>query len=136
MRLPSQAIARAREHRAKPTDAEGLLWWKLRDLNRRGFRFRRQAPFRGYFLDFIDHGGKVVAELDGSQHGFGERRRHDAVRDGVLAREGYLVLRFSNREVFDGLDRVVDAVVRTISEPRPPTPKIAPRFLDLPTRGR
>lgn len=120
--LPSGVIARARHLRDTQTDAEGLLWWKLRVLNRRGFHFRRQAPFRGYYLDFVEHSARVVIELDGSQHGLSVRGKHDEVRDGVLVREGYLILRFSNVEVFKELERVVENIFRD-AENRRPHPK-------------
>ena len=135
-RLPRRTVTRAREHRAKPTEAEGLLWWKLRELNRRGYHFRRQVSFKGYYLDFAEHSANLAIELDGSQHGSADQIEHDAIRDRAIESEGYLVLRLANHEVFQDLDRVVDVILNTISQRRPPTPKIAARFLDLPTWGR
>jgi very-short-patch-repair endonuclease len=119
-RLPPGAKQRSRELRGRRTDAEGLLWWKLRALNRRGFHFRRQVPFKGYTLDFAEHSGSVVIELDGDQHGQTTQRRHDAVRDGVIAREHYLVLRFWNYEIFGNLDGVAEQIVREVVARRPP----------------
>jgi very-short-patch-repair endonuclease len=114
--------------------AEGLLWWKLRELNRHGFHFRRQTPIRGYFADFAEHGSKLIVELDGSQHGTDARHKRDAIRDRVIAAEGYCVLRFWNDEVMRDLDGVIRLIVRSAEERRPPT-RCAAR-IDLPTRGR
>jgi very-short-patch-repair endonuclease len=52
------------------------------------FHIRRQAPFRGYFLDFVCFERRLVVELDGSQHGEDDQADHDFVRDLVLKREG------------------------------------------------
>jgi len=135
-RIPHGETLRAREHRAKPTDAEGLLWWKLRALDRRGYHFRRQVPFKGYYLDFAKHSASLAIELDGSQHGSSDQREHDMVRDSVITSEGYCVMRFANHEVFQDLERVIEAILHAVAERRPPTRKIASRFSDLPTRGR
>jgi very-short-patch-repair endonuclease len=121
-RLPPETINRSRDLRRQLTDAERLLWWKLRDLNNRGWHFRRQAPFRAYYLDFAEHSARVVVELDGSHHGEPKQLEHDAIRDRVLTKEGYLVLRFPNHEVFDNLDGVAECIIRTVTERRPSPP--------------
>ncbi|MBI3678112.1 MAG: endonuclease domain-containing protein [Proteobacteria bacterium] len=111
-RLKRGTINRSRELRRNTTDAEGLLWWKLRELHQRvGLHFRRQVPFRGYILDFAEHSARLVIELDGYQHGTDEHRARDIERDEVLSREGYLVLRFSNADVFRDLAGVAEFVL-------------------------
>jgi very-short-patch-repair endonuclease len=123
--------------RCEPTLAEKKLWWKLRALKERGFHFRRQAPFRNYILDFVEHRGRVVIELDGGRHHEPEHRARDAVRDEVLSKEGYLVFRFSNAAALENLDGVVEIVVEALRKP-PPTRshRTASDETDLPTRGR
>ena len=125
---------RARALRSQMPKAEGLLWWKLRELNRHGFHFRRQAPIRAYFADFAEHSVKLVVELDGDQHGTDEHHERDHVRDRVIAAEGYCVLRFWNHDVLHDLQGVVDTIMRRAEQRRSPT-RSAPRS-DLPTRGR
>jgi very-short-patch-repair endonuclease len=110
----------ARRLRGNMPKAEGLLWWKLRDLNRHGFHFRRQVPIRGYFADFAEHSAKLVVELDGSQHGTDEHHNRDIVRDRVIAAEGYCVLRFWNDDVLRNLDAVVETIMRCAEQRRPP----------------
>jgi very-short-patch-repair endonuclease len=46
--LDPEMKSRARELRRNATPAERALWRGLRDLNRQGFNFRRQVPFRRY----------------------------------------------------------------------------------------
>ncbi|HSZ74293.1 MAG TPA: endonuclease domain-containing protein [Rhizomicrobium sp.] len=125
-------IKRARQLRGEPTMAEKQLWRKLLDLNRQGFHFRRQAPFRSYILDFVEHGARIVIELDGSQHGLPENQRRDFVRDRLLASEGYRVLRFWNDDVYENIDGVVETIARTLRRP-PPGALCAPTS---PQRGR
>ncbi|MGZ5988046.1 MAG: endonuclease domain-containing protein, partial [Rhizomicrobium sp.] len=73
---------------------EKRLWWKLRELNQLGYHFRRQVPFRSYFLGFDETRSRGVNELEGSQHGLAGQRERDAFRDEILRREGYKTLRF------------------------------------------
>ena len=133
-RLKTGTINRARRLRGSRSDMERLLWWKFRELNARGFHFRRQVPMRGYFLDFAEHSGRVAIELDGNQHGFRNNVARDERRDRAIEAEGYIVLRFWNAEVRENLDGVVEAILREIGKRRPPT-RIA-SLSDLPTRGR
>jgi very-short-patch-repair endonuclease len=81
-KLPSKTmILRARDLRANATRHERHIWRELRIFNQQGFHFRRQAPFRNYILDFVDHSNLVVIELDGGQHGDEKNRRRDEERD-------------------------------------------------------
>ena len=73
--MPHSAITKrtrgqARSLRRAPTDAERKLWFLLRSLKPLGMHFRRQAPIGIYIADFVWHAGKIVVELDGSQHVF------------------------------------------------------------------
>ncbi len=65
VKLSHEKRIRSRSLRATATDHERELWSRLRALNRLGYHFRRQAPFQSYFLDFVEHGAKLVIELDG-----------------------------------------------------------------------
>jgi very-short-patch-repair endonuclease len=102
-------IARARALRKAMTPAEARLWGRLREFRREGFQFRRQAPLRGCILDFVCFGRRLIVEVDGASHDNDDRAR-DRVRDAVLAREGFLTLRFSNLDVRDGIEGVIDKV--------------------------
>ncbi|MFN3536837.1 MAG: endonuclease domain-containing protein [Brevundimonas sp.] len=105
-------IAKARALRKRLTPAEARLWVALRRLRAEGLHFRRQAPVRGYILDFVCMDRLLIVELDGASHDGEDRQRKDRVRDAVLARVGFLTLRFSNLSVRDALDDVVQTVRR------------------------
>jgi very-short-patch-repair endonuclease len=93
------------------TQPEIWLWSRLKRLRDRGYHFRRQRPFRGYYLDFVCLDRRLVVELDGSQHSEPGQAEHDRVRDAVLTREGFRVMRFWNSAVRSDLDGVMDQVV-------------------------
>jgi very-short-patch-repair endonuclease len=114
-----QAIDRARELREHMTDPERVLWYKLRELKQLGYRIRRQSPFRSYVLDFVEHGARLVVELDGSQHGLPEQVRRDEKRDALLSAEGYMVMRFWNSEIVENLDGVVERITRELQHRDP-----------------
>ena len=108
------AIARARRLRDAATEHERRLWRALRELNRRGCHFRRQAPFDRYVLDFVEHEAKLVVELDGSQHAHDANHARDERRDAFLASQGYRTLRFWNTDLWENYDGVVEAIAREV----------------------
>lgn len=116
--MVSEPARRARELRRSMPQAEVWLWNRLKRLRERGYRFRRQHPFHGYFLDFVCLDRMVVVEVDGGQHADPSHAEHDAVRDRILGRAGFRVLRFWNSEIRHDMDRVMDLIVQAL-ETRP-----------------
>lgn len=76
---------RARALRNAMTKPEVILWSQLKHLRADGFHVRRQAPFRGYYLDFVCFSRRVVIEVDGENHAQPEQAEHDRTRDGASA---------------------------------------------------
>ena len=91
----SQALAT--RLRRTLTPPERLLWSCLKLFRGQGFHFRHQSAFGPFVLDFVCHSRRLVVEVDGSHHADEQQAEHDAVRDILLAREGYQVLRFPPR---------------------------------------
>ena len=82
---------------------EQRLWPELRKLDA---NFRRQAPIGRYFADFACHGQKLVIEVDGGIHErLTEVAARDVERQQWLEGEGYRVIRFTDREVRDDVQR-------------------------------
>jgi very-short-patch-repair endonuclease len=108
-------IQRARQLRRTMSEPEVILWSRLKRLREQGYRFRRQAPFRGYYLDFVCYDYRLVVEVDGSQHGDDVQADHDAVRDAVLRRQGFLVLRFWSSDVRHETDWVMDRILLALN---------------------
>ena len=121
-------LRRSREFRRNLSPAEATLWRELKAWRTKGWHWRRQSPFRGWYLDFVCYTNRVVVELDGQHHEVEpEQIAHDAERDRVLEREGFLVLRFPNRavryllgETLAEIERVRRGPTLAASRPVPP----------------
>jgi len=133
--MPQSAITKrtrgqARTLRRAPTDAERKLWFLLRALKPLGFHFRRQAPIGTYIADFVWHAGKLVIELDGSQHADAQAA-YDAKRTEWLQSQGYRVLRFWNNDVLRSPRSVGEAILAaarsSAANPKNPTPNPSPQ---------
>ncbi len=102
---------RARNLRQLSTDAERLLWRRLRDRQLAGLKFRRQHRLGNFIVDFVCLEQRLILELDGGQHAI--QQQADAHREAFLMGLGYRVLRFWNNEVLGNLDGVLQTIVRT-----------------------
>jgi very-short-patch-repair endonuclease len=112
----------SRNLRSNMTDAEQLLWSKLRRKQILGLQFYRQKPLANYIVDFYCATANLVIELDGSQHFEPDHQARDAERDRVLESLGIQVLRFDNRQVLTELDAVMSVVFNTVEKKIPPGP--------------
>ena len=92
------------------TDAERLLWSKIRSKQLKGYQFYRQRIIGNYIVDFYCPKAKLVIELDGSQHYGDKGFKQDAVRDNYMREQKLGVIRFSDREVFENLNGVVESI--------------------------
>jgi very-short-patch-repair endonuclease len=100
----------ARQPRGAMSLPEVILWTALRKRPA-GLKFRRQHPSGPYVADFYCHAARLIVEIDGAAHGFGDRPERDAVRDAWFEARGLAVLRIAAREVLDDSAAVVQAVV-------------------------
>ncbi|MEW6377857.1 MAG: endonuclease domain-containing protein [Thermodesulfobacteriota bacterium] len=92
------------------TDAESLLWSKLRRKQLKDYQFYRQKTIGEYIVDFYCPKANLVIELDGSQHYSEDGKRKDQLRDDVLAKMGLNILRFSDRDVFENISGVMERI--------------------------
>ena len=102
----------SRTLRRNMTDVEKLLWSRLKGKQLKGFQFNRQKPIGNYIVDFYCLPAKLVIEVDGGQHYTSDGKEKDRVRDDYMAQNGLSVLRFSDRDVFENLDGVVETIYR------------------------
>jgi very-short-patch-repair endonuclease len=96
------------------TDAERLLWSKLRLKQINGCQFYRQKPVGKYIADFYCPIVKLVIEVDGGQHFLDEHIASDKVRDEYMQRIGLKVLRFTNVDVLTNISGVIDYILNII----------------------
>jgi very-short-patch-repair endonuclease len=107
---------RAQKLRRELTEAERILWSRLKGRQLGGWQFRIQHPVSPYILDFAVVPLRIAVELDGETHSTADERRHDERRRASLEGRGWTILRFWNAEVY----RNLDGVLRSISEVLPP----------------
>ena len=100
----------SRQLRKNMTDAESLLWSKIKGKQLKNCQFYRQKVIENYIVDFYCSKAKLVIELDGGQHYTSEGKGKDRKRDDYMASLGLRVLRFSDKEVFENLDGVFEKV--------------------------
>jgi very-short-patch-repair endonuclease len=105
-----ELTAFARELRQKQTDAERVLWARLRNEQIEGVKFRRQQPIGPYIVDFAGFKRKLVIEIDGGQHNREELRGRDEARTKWLEERGYQVLRFWNNDVLMNMEGVLERI--------------------------
>ena len=100
-----KSIRLARRLRANQTDAEAVLWNRIRNRQIDGHKFARQVPIGAYICDFVCREKQIVIEVDGGQHD--ARQERDAQRTRFLEGKGYRVLRFWNNEVLGNIEGVL-----------------------------
>ena len=66
----------AKRLRRNQTDAERVLWFRLRDRRLAGLKFKRQVPIDRFIVDFYCASGKLIVEIDG-----GGQHDQESVRD-------------------------------------------------------
>ena len=92
------------------------MWRVLRGRLLDGRKFVRQERIGPYYADFACREAKLVVEVDGATHSTPEEMRKDQARTAFMKREGYRVLRFTNEEVYDQIDRVGEAILEALDK--------------------
>jgi len=109
-----KAFSNARELRKSMTEAEVMLWEKLRNKKLKGLKFRRQHPIAGYIADFYCHEIKLIIELDGGIHDLPDYKEHDEGRTFKLEASVIMVIRFKNDEVLYNIEEVLNRIIQII----------------------
>lgn len=95
------------------TDAERIMWFRLRDRRLGGFKFKRQWTIGRYVVDFCCIEQRLIVEIDGGQHG----AERDAFRTSALQGADYRVIRFWNNEVRENLEGVLTKLLEELQVP-------------------
>ena len=121
--LPMKELARSLRRNA--TDAERLLWQRLRNRQLDGHKARRQEVIGPFIVDFVFTRQRLVIEVDGGQHA---ESPDDGLRTAWLEDQGYRVLRFWNHEVLTNTEGVLEVIRKALGTGAPPlTPAFSPR---------
>ena len=97
------------------TPAEKFLWEYLKKKSL-GLRFKCQHPTWIYVVDFYCHPIKLVIEVDGSVHLLEEIHQNDQDRETNLKGFGLTIIRFTNDEVIDNIENVIQRIEHKILE--------------------
>jgi very-short-patch-repair endonuclease len=120
-RVDPRLLTFAREMRQAAAPAEQRLWSCLRDRQLNGFKFRRQFPVNRYVADFYCAECKLIIELDGDSHFQDDAELKDAKRSENLKNGGYEVVRFTNVDIFENLEGVLNSLLEICEARRQPT---------------
>ena len=108
-------FGKAKELRKNMTEAEKVLWKYLKGgLN--GLKFRRQHPIEVYIADFYYHAIKLAIELDGKIHDKPAVKILGEQRESELRKWGYEVIRFTNQELFQNIEKVLQTIKKKVEE--------------------
>lgn len=101
---------RSRDLRQEGTLGEVLLWGQLRRKQIRGYQFNRQKPLANFIVDFYCRKLNLVIEIDGSSHMHEATMAHGLARENKLHNLGLSILRFSENEVRNQIDDVLEKI--------------------------
>ena len=100
----------AKKLRTKMTPAEEVLWAAIKNKQLDGLKFRRQHPISRYVLDFFCARAKLGIEVDGKYHEEKAQKLYDEDRTDNLKLSNIEIIRFTNKEVFNQLDLVLESI--------------------------
>lgn len=95
--------------RNQSSPPEKRLWIYLKN-NQTGYKFRRQHGIEKYILDFYCPSKRLAIEIDGKTHDNEFSYGYDEHRTQILQAKGINVLRFSNREIMNNLEGVLQEI--------------------------
>lgn len=102
------------------TLGEIALWREIKN-KKLGVRFSRQIPIDQYIVDFYCKDLQLAIEVDGSIHIEEGQQETDTFRQNRLESLGVFVMRFSDLDVKNNLDWVLEEI-RIVVEDLKPTP--------------
>jgi very-short-patch-repair endonuclease len=91
---------------------EQALWYYLKGRNLKGYKFRRQFSVSNFILDFFCPQLKLGIEIDGDSHFLNNQTiGYDRLREQFLEKEQIKLLRFTNDEVKNNLESVIEKIL-------------------------
>ena len=105
---------KAKEMRDNMTEAETVLWEALKSKHI-GDKFRRQHIIGNFIADFVCLSKRLVIEVDGGYHTDDTQQGLDEGRAEELKQLGFEVIRFTNEEVLNNLDKVIHQITEKLS---------------------
>jgi very-short-patch-repair endonuclease len=94
------------------TEAEEILWQRIRNRRLNGLKFRRQHPLAYFIADFFCLECNLVIEIDGDYHNETGQKDYDEGRTFELQELNIFVIRFTNSEVIDNINFVLAEILK------------------------
>ena len=116
LKNPKQTKQLRRDLRQNMTEAEDLLWQRIRNKKLCGVRVKRQYGLGPFILDFYIPKARLAIEIDGKIHLKKEQRERDLNKDTFLTENGIKVVRFTNEEVLNHIENVFAKLEAIINE--------------------
>lgn len=101
------------KNKKESTEAEKILWEALR-TKKNGFKIRRQHIIDIFIADFVCLEKNLIIEVDGGYHNTKEQKEADDLRTQILNDIGFKVIRFTNEQVINNLDFVIENITKTL----------------------
>ena len=114
----------SRDLRSNMTDAEQLIWQRIRRKQILGLQFYRQKPILNFIVDFYCPAANLVIECDGGQHYTEVGLEADQNRDHALSELGLITVRFSNHQILAEIDDVIELIFQTAQSRIPQNPPL------------
>ena len=115
-------IQKSRALRRNETDAEKKLWDLLRNRQLLNVKFRRQFSVSQYIIDFYSPQCRLGIEADGGQHYDEDGKQKDEIRTEELSKFGVKILRFSDYEILNNIEGVVEVIQKERKTQNFPSP--------------
>lgn len=90
--------------------AELVLWECLRNRKLNGEKFKRQFSISRYVVDFYCPQLNLAIEIDGKYHLATETVEYDKDRQEVIESLGINMLRFTNKEVLENIEKIISRI--------------------------
>jgi very-short-patch-repair endonuclease len=100
-------------------EPEQILWYYLKSKNL-GYKFRRQYSVESYVLDFYCTKLRLAIEIDGDSHFTPKARIYDTIREQRLRKENIQILRFTNVEIIENIESVLEKISNNLPPLAPP----------------
>ena len=116
MRIYNNASTRDKRKnlRRNQTEAEKVLWRKIRSKTFFESKFFRQYGIGEYIADFYCPEHRLVIELDGGQHYSDAGSEYDKSRENYMNSMGIKTIRFSNLDILQNIDGVLAQVEESL----------------------
>lgn len=109
-----------RDLRKNATQSEKIIWEIVRNRKLNDKKIYRQYPIfydlmgieKFFIADFYCHESKLVIEIDGAYHQL--QKEYDEKRTEIITLLGVEVIRFSNDEVKNKIDSVVERILEKL----------------------